>query len=278
MKSLYDLTCRECAALITKRYSTSFSMGIRAFGKELRPPIYAVYGFVRLADEIVDSFHGYPKEQLFRRFREETAHAISERISLNPVIQAFQEVVHTYGIEQELIDSFLDSMEMDLVRDRHGEESFDAYIYGSAEVVGLMCLRVFVNGDQQVYETLREAARSLGAAFQKVNFLRDMQSDFEERGRIYFPNIEFSQFTEVEKRKIESEVEDDFRSALVGIMSLPGNSRFGVFLAYRFYYNLFLKIQRSSPEVIQSNRIRISNLRKFVLFCDTWIQSQLRLI
>lgn len=278
MKSLYDLTCRECAALITRRYSTSFSMGIRAFGKELRSPIYAVYGFVRLADEIVDSFHGYPKEQLLSRFREETAHAISERISLNPVIQAFQEVVHTYGIEQELIDSFLDSMEMDLIRDRHGEESFDEYIYGSAEVVGLMCLRVFVNGDQQAYEKLRESARSLGAAFQKVNFLRDMQSDFEERGRIYFPGVDFGHFGESDKRHIEEAVAYDFKSALTGILALPPNSRFGVYLAYRFYYNLFLKIQKCSPQEIQSSRIRVSNLHKFVLFCDTWIQSRLRLI
>jgi phytoene synthase len=278
MKNLYDLTCRECASLITRRYSTSFSMGIRAFGKELRSPIYAIYGFVRFADEIVDTFHGYPKEALFKRFREDTHHAIAERISLNPVLHAFQEVVHQYGIEQELIDAFLDSMEMDLDQDRHGRDSFEAYIYGSAEVVGLMCLRVFVNGDQAAYARLREPARSLGAAFQKVNFLRDMQSDFEERGRIYFPDVDFTSFNARDKQRIEKEVANDFKVALGGILALPDSARFGVYLAYRFYNKLFIKIQRSSPEQVQTRRIRVSNLRKFVLVCDTWVQSRLRLI
>ncbi len=278
MKSLYDSTCRECVSLITQRYSTSFSMGIRAFGKELRAPIYAIYGYVRFADEIVDTFHDYPKEELFRRFRADTQHALSERISLNPVIHAFQEVVHQFGIEQELINAFLDSMEMDLDQERHGRDSFDAYIYGSAEVVGLMCLRVFVNGDQEAFARLREPARSLGAAFQKVNFLRDMKSDFEERGRIYFPGVDFTSFREVDKRRIETEVGADFKSALSGIIALPDDARFGVYLAYRFYHKLFLKIQRASPEHMKSNRIRVSNLSKFVLVCDTWIQSRLRVI
>jgi 15-cis-phytoene synthase len=278
MKTLYDQTCRDCAALITRRYSTSFSMGIRAFGPALRPPIYAIYGFVRFADEIVDTFHGYPKAELLERFRADTWLALEEGISLNPVLQAFQEVVHRYGIERQIIEAFLDSMAMDLAQDRHGRSSFDEYIYGSAEVVGLMCLRVFVNGDHAQYERLRDPARRLGAAFQKVNFLRDMASDFEERGRIYFPGVDFGAFNREDKQRIEAEVEEDFREALAGILQLPDAARFGVYLAYRFYHKLFAKIRRSSPEYVRSNRIRVSNLRKFFLVCDTWVQSRLRLI
>jgi 15-cis-phytoene synthase len=278
MKTHYDQTCRDCAALITRRYSTSFSMGIRAFGPALRPPIYAIYGFVRFADEIVDTFHGYPKAELLERFRADTWLALEEGISLNPVLQAFQEVVHRYGIERQIIEAFLDSMAMDLAQDRHGRSSFDEYIYGSAEVVGLMCLRVFVNGDHAQYERLRDPARRLGAAFQKVNFLRDMASDFEERGRIYFPGVDFGAFNREDKQRIEAEVEEDFREALAGILQLPDAARFGVYLAYRFYHKLFAKIRRSSPEYVRSNRIRVSNLRKFFLVCDTWVQSRLRLI
>jgi 15-cis-phytoene synthase len=278
MKTLYDQTCRDCAALITRRYSTSFSMGIRAFGPALRPPIYAIYGFVRFADEIVDTFHGYPKAELLERFRADTWLALEEGISLNPVLQAFQEVVHRYGIERQIIEAFLDSMAMDLAQDRHGRSSFDEYIYGSAEVVGLMCLRVFVNGDHAQYERLRDPARRLGAAFQKVNFLRDMASDFEERGRIYFPGVDFGAFNREDKQRIEAEVEEDFREALAGLLQLPDAARFGVYLAYRFYHKLFAKIRRSSPEYVRSNRIRVSNLRKFFLVCDTWVQSRLRLI
>lgn len=278
MKSLYDQTCRECAALITKRYSTSFSMGIRAFGKALRPPIYGIYGYVRFADEIVDTFHGFPKEELLRKFREDTYLAIDRGICLNPVLHAFQEVVNRYGIERELIDAFLDSMAMDLTEDRHGRYSFDEYIYGSAEVVGLMCLRVFVDGDDKAYRELRDPARRLGAAFQKVNFLRDMQSDFEERGRIYFPGVDFTEFSLEDKRRIEEEVDADFQAALEGIMRLPAASRFGVYLAYRFYYRLFNKIRRSSPEHVRQNRIRVSNGSKLLLVCNTWLQSRLRLI
>ncbi|HRW74979.1 MAG: phytoene/squalene synthase family protein [Lewinellaceae bacterium] len=278
MKALYDQTCRECASLITRRYSTSFSMGIRAFGRSLRPPIYAIYGYVRFADEIVDTFHDQDQAALLERFRTETWQAIDEGISLNPVLHAFQEVVNTYHMDRHLIDAFLDSMAMDLDQDRHGRKSFNEYIYGSAEVVGLMCLTVFVGGDSAEYARLAPAARRLGAAFQKVNFLRDMQSDFEERGRIYFPGVDFTKFSQSDKERIEQEVEEDFQAALEGILQLPDAARFGVFLAYRFYTKLFEKIRKSSPEQVKSHRIRVPNWRKAMLVCGTFVQSRFRLI
>lgn len=278
MKNLFDQTCRECASLITRRYSTSFSMGIRAFSRPMRAPIYAIYGYVRFADEIVDTFHGFPRQELLERFRADTWRAIDEGISLNPVLQAFQETVNRYRIDRELIAAFLDSMAMDLAQDRHGRESFDAYIFGSAEVVGLMCLRVFVEGDERQYEALKEPARRLGAAFQKVNFLRDMRSDFEERGRVYFPDLEAFALDEEIKVRIEEEVDADFMAAKAGIRGLPEGARFGVWLAYRFYYKLFARIRRSSPEHIRQNRIRVPNWNKFLLIGHTWVQARLRLI
>lgn len=278
MKNLFDQTCRECASLITRRYSTSFSMGIRAFSRPMRAPIYAIYGYVRFTDEIVDTFHGFPRKELLERFRADTWRAIDEGISLNPVLQAFQETVNRYRIDRSLIAAFLDSMAMDLAQDRHGRESFDAYIFGSAEVVGLMCLRVFVEGDDRLYETLKEPARRLGAAFQKVNFLRDMRSDFEERGRVYFPDLKAFSLDEEIKVRIEEEVDADFRAAREGIRGLPEGARFGVWLAYRFYNQLFARIRRSSPEHIRQNRIRVPNWNKFLLICHTWVQARLRLI
>lgn len=278
MKNLFDQTCRECASLITRRYSTSFSMGIRAFSRPMRAPIYAIYGYVRFADEIVDTFHGFPRQELLERFRADTWRAIDEGISLNPVLQAFQETVNRYRIDRQLIAAFLDSMAMDLAQDRHGRESFDAYIFGSAEVVGLMCLRVFVEGDDRQYEALKEPARRLGAAFQKVNFLRDMRSDFEERGRVYFPDLEAFALDEEIKVRIEEEVDADFMAAKAGIRGLPEGARFGVWLAYRFYYKLFARIRRSSPEHIRQNRIRVPNWNKFLLIGHTWVQARLRLI
>jgi len=253
-------------------------MGIRAFGRSLRPPIYAIYGYVRFADEIVDTFHDQDQAALLERFRTETWQAIDEGISLNPVLHAFQEVVNTYHMDRHLIDAFLDSMAMDLDQDRHGRKSFNEYIYGSAEVVGLMCLTVFVGGDSAEYARLAPAARRLGAAFQKVNFLRDMQSDFEERGRIYFPGVDFTKFSQSDKERIEQEVEEDFQAALEGILQLPDAARFGVFLAYRFYTKLFEKIRKSSPEQVKSHRIRVPNWRKAMLVCGTFVQSRFRLI
>ncbi len=247
-------------------------MGIRAFGKSLRAPIYAIYGYVRFADEIVDTFHDHDRANLLEQFRDDTYRAIRDGISLNPVLHAFQEVVNTYQMDTGLIDAFLDSMAMDLGQDRHGRKSFDDYIYGSAEVVGLMCLTVFVKGDKEEYHRLEASAKRLGAAFQKVNFLRDMQSDFEERGRIYFPGVDFTSFSQADKRRIEKEVEEDFQEALTGILALPAEARFGVFLAYRFYTKLFEGIRRSTPEQIKESRIRVPNWRKAMLVCSTYLQ------
>lgn len=220
MLELYNQVCQECSQHITKRYSTSFSMGIRVFDKQYRKPIYAIYGFVRFADEIVDTFHGYEKAGLLKRFRAETYQAIEERISLNPVLHAFQQVVHQYGIERELIDAFLDSMEMDLHFHTYEDALYKQYIYGSAEVVGLMCLRVFCQGDDAMYQRLKAPACSLGSAFQKINFLRDMKSDYAERGRVYFPGVDFEKFTEDDKAQIEADIKQDFDDALAGIRDI----------------------------------------------------------
>ncbi|MEO1628637.1 MAG: phytoene/squalene synthase family protein, partial [Bacteroidota bacterium] len=246
MMNLYHNTCRECSQLITNRYSTSFSMGIRLFDKRFRGPIYAVYGFVRFADEIVDTFHTYDKGSLLTRFRNDTYKAIEEKISLNPVLHAFQEVVNEYQIERELIDAFLDSMEMDLHFHTYEDSLYKKYIYGSAEVVGLMCLRVFCEGNTEMYDKLRDHACSLGSAFQKINFLRDMKSDFDERGRVYFPGVDFQYFTNEDKLLIEADIKADFDHAYQGIVRLPQGARFGVYLAYVYYTNLFQKIKRST--------------------------------
>ncbi|MEM6698231.1 MAG: phytoene/squalene synthase family protein, partial [Bacteroidota bacterium] len=232
MLSLYNQVCRECSQLITNRYSTSFSLGIKSFDKHLRLPIYAVYGFVRFADEIVDTFHDYPKADLLQQFRLDTYKAIEEKISLNPVLHAFQEVVHRYQIERELIDAFLDSMEMDLHFDRYEDRLYKQYIYGSAEVVGLMCLRVFCDGNEEQYQRLKAPACSLGSAFQKINFLRDMKSDFDDRGRVYFPGVDFRRFSQQDKLQIEADIKKDFDHAYLGIVQLPKSARFGVYLAY----------------------------------------------
>ncbi|MEL6669747.1 MAG: phytoene/squalene synthase family protein, partial [Bacteroidota bacterium] len=210
MLKLYQDVCRECARHVTRRYSTSFSLGIRVFDKPLRMPIYAVYGFVRFADEIVDTFHDHDKADLLNRFREDTYRAIDEGISLNPVLQAFQETANRYNIGRDLIDPFLDSMEMDLHNDRYQTQLYHRYIYGSAEVVGLMCLKVFVDGNEAEYQRLKASACSLGAAFQKINFLRDLRSDYYDRGRVYFPGVDFLKFTNDDKLSIEAELKADF--------------------------------------------------------------------
>lgn len=275
---LYNQTCMECSQLITNRYSTSFSMGIRAFDKKLRSPVYAIYGFVRFADEIVDTFHNFPKETLLRRFRQDTYRAIEERISLNPVLNAFQQTVHQYNIEIELIDAFLDSMEMDLHHYEYDNRLYEKYIYGSAEVVGLMCLRVFVEGNDIMYHRLREPARSLGAAFQKINFLRDMRSDFDERGRIYFPGVDFTKFTTEDKIQIEADIKKDFDDALVGIQQLPKGARFGVYLAYVYYTNLFKKIQNAPAHLVTKERIRVNDTKKVYLLFSSALRNSLNIL
>lgn len=265
MLSLYNQTCLECSSLITRRYSTSFSMGIRVFDKKFRSPIYAIYGFVRFADEIVDTFHDFPKKDLLDKFRKDTYEAIGVGISLNPVLHSFQNVVNKYSIDKELIDAFLDSMEMDLNVNAYEDNLYQKYIYGSAEVVGLMCLRVFVNGDDNMYKHLYASARSLGSAFQKINFLRDIKSDFDERGRVYFPGVDFRSFSLGDKLQIESDIKKDFDDALLGITQLPQGVRFGVYLAYKYYTKLFQKIKSASPTKVKEERIRVNDSRKVVL-------------
>lgn len=278
MIDLYHSTCDECAKLITNRYSTSFSMGIKVFNKKFRAPIYSIYGFVRFADEIVDTFHEYSKEQLLTKFRIDTHQAIQEKISLNPVLHAFQKVVHQYGIDRELIDAFLDSMEMDLHFNNYEDALYKKYIYGSAEVVGLMCLKVFCNGDEAEYQRLKSPAQSLGSAFQKINFLRDMKSDFDERGRVYFPGVDFTQFSQEEKWKIEADIKKDFDDAYKGIVQLPKGARFGVYLAYVYYTNLFKKIKKSSPVKVKKERIRVSDGIKVYLLFESALKSRLGLM
>jgi len=269
-KSLFDKTALECSRLITNRYSTSFSLGIKALEVKYHMPIYGIYGFVRYADEIVDTFHDHDKKALLNHFREETKKAIESKISFNPVLHAFQLVVNKYQIEYSLIDSFLDSMEMDLEKTDYSLQGYKDYIYGSAEVVGLMCLRVFCEGNTEQYQNLKEPACKLGSAFQKVNFLRDMKSDYEERGRTYFPGLNYQDFDRSAKEYIEADIEKDFNDALEGIKKLPAGARLGVYLAYKYYLKLFLKIKNLSPETIASTRIRIPNVRKFSLLLSTY--------
>lgn len=272
MKNKFDKLSAECSKLTTLRYSTSFSLGIYFLNKELRQPIYAVYGFVRIADEIVDSFHDYDKHYLLSKFKQDCYDAITQKISLNPVLNSFQKVVNDYGIEKELIDLFLNSMEMDLYEKEYTPQKYDEYILGSAQVVGLMCLRVFTAGDTQEFEKLKPAAMKLGSAFQKVNFLRDINADFNNLSRTYFPNVNLEKFTNIDKKTIEKEIEEEFNEALKGIKQLPRSSRRGVYLAYIYYKELLTKIKRLSAERVMKDRIRISNSHKFGLMFDSMIR------
>ncbi len=277
-KQLFETTGIQCSRIVTKNYSTSFSLGISLISKEYRDAIYGIYGFVRYADEIVDTFFEHDKVALLAEFRHDTYKAIERGISMNPIINSFQNVVRQYGIDIALVDSFLNSMEMDLTGNTYNDTSYDEYIYGSAEVVGLMCLYVFCNGDKVEYERLKAPARSLGAAFQKVNFLRDMKDDFDERGRIYFPGINFTNFTYADKALIEDDIAKDFADALIGIKQLPIGCRKGVYLAYRYYTKLFKKIKRKEPEVIKQERVRISNLIKIIILVKSDARYRLNLL
>ena len=278
MKSIFDMVSAKCSKLTTVSYSTSFSLGIYFLDKKFHNPIYNIYGYVRFADEIVDSFHGYDRQKLLKKFREDTQEAIKDGISLNPILNSFQKVVWEYKIEWELIDTFLISMEMDLYKNTYNRENYQEYIVGSAEVVGLMCLRVFTSGDLETYDKLKASARSLGAAFQKVNFLRDLNQDYHGLGRTYFPDININQFSDTDKKKIEQEIEMDFKAALEGIKKLPRGARRGVYLAYVYYYNLFTKIRAIHPQKILTERIRIPNSKKMNLMIGSWVRHQLNLL
>lgn len=267
MKQLFDELSYSVSKMTTQKYSTSFSLGILALGPSIRSAIYAIYGYVRLADEIVDSFHGYDKEKLLNRLKKETENALQEGISLNPILQSFQETVHQYEIDKILIAQFLHSMEMDLQKIDYNSALYKEYIFGSAEVVGLMCLQVFTDGDKEKYEELKPYAMKLGSAFQKINFLRDLKDDYQILGRTYFPNIAMDVFDNAVKSQIEKEIEEEFNEALIGIKKLPHSSMFGVYLAYRYYLSLFQKIKRKSSKEILSSRVRVPNSEKvFVAF------------
>lgn len=272
---LYNRNALACSRQTTRKYSTSFSLGIRLLAPEIRRAVYAIYGFVRFADEIVDTFHEHDKAVLLDRFRKETYLAIEEGISTNPILQSFQIVVNEYSVDHELIEAFFESMAMDLDYKIYDRNKYESYIYGSAEVVGLMCLRVFYKDDPQGYDALRHPARKLGEAFQKVNFLRDVQSDLEERGRSYFPDVDLLNFSVVQKAKIELEIENDFKEAYQGIVKLKKSARLGVYIAYIYYLKLFRKIKRTPPRAIMRRRIRVSNWVKMSLLFQGVVKNEL---
>ena len=278
MMSLFDNVSVQCSKLTTRTYSTSFSLGIYFLKNKLHNPIYSIYGFVRFADEIVDSFEGYDKKRLLEKFKVETYEAIENRISLNPILNSFQQVVHQYNISHDLIETFLKSMEMDLEKVNYTSEKYNEYILGSAEVVGMMCLHVFTEGNKNLYEELKPFAMKLGAAFQKINFLRDMKADYQILGRTYFPNVDMTRFSSSTKLKIENEIEQDFKEALIGIKKLPSSSKGGVYLAYVYYKSLFKKIKKVPAQKILSERIRISNGEKFGLMLKSMLQYKMNLL
>jgi len=278
MKSLFDDVSVQCSKLTTRAYSTSFSMGIYFLKTKLQNPIYSIYGFVRVADEIVDSFEGYDKKYLLKKFKAETYEAIENKISLNPILNSFQQVVHQYKISADLIETFLKSMEMDLEKIDYSTEKYTQYIQGSAEVVGLMCLHVFTEGNKNLYDELKPFAMKLGAAFQKINFLRDMKADYQVLGRTYFPDVDMTKFSSCTKRKIENEIEQDFKEALIGIKKLPVSSKSGVYLAYVYYNSLFKKIKSLPAQRILTERIRISNGEKFGLILNSLFQYKMNLV
>ncbi len=275
MDKQYLEACLACSKLITRQYSTSFSLGIRFFAHEFHAPIYAIYGFVRFADEIVDTFHGQDKEKLLEKFKKNTYQAIEKKISLNPVLHAFQHVANSFNIEKGLIDAFFYSMEMDLQKKSFSPEEYKKYIHGSAEVIGLMCLRVFTSNDPVLYDKLSPYAISLGAAYQKINFLRDIRADYHQLGRIYFPGIEWDDFTRENKQKIEEDSLKDFQHGFEGIKKLPRGARLGVYLSYLYFKALLITIKRLPPDILLEKRVRVSNGKKIGLsligYCKFWL-------
>ena len=279
MKSIFDEVSNDCSRLVIKRYSTSFYFSSNLLSKSIRQDIFNIYGFVRLADEIVDTFHEFPKKELLMEFENELWRSIDNKISLNPILNSFQNTVNKYSIPKDLINSFLDSMKMDLNKKQYNTiEEYKKYIYGSADVVGLMCLKVFVKGSEKLYTELSPFAISLGSAFQKVNFLRDIKDDSDILNRVYFPNVDMNDFNEKEKKEIILEIENDFKNAVKGIVKLPKNSKFAVYIAYRYYNKLLKKLKQTSSENIVKKRIRIHNLQKFIVIARSYVKYQLNLI
>jgi len=279
MKELFDQISEECSKNVTKSYSTSFSLATKMLSSSIRQDIYNIYGFVRFADEIVDSFHNYNKEELFKRFVNDLNHSLKEKISLNPILNSFQKTVHKYGIQKELIDAFLKSMKQDLKKKNYKtSKEYKDYIYGSADVVGLMCLNVFVSGNESEYNKLKPYAMSLGSAFQKVNFLRDLNDDYQKLDRIYFPGVEYSSFDENTKNQIMVDIEKDFSEALKGIYMLPNNSKFGVYAAYKYYKRLLIKLKRSSYLKIKKQRIRVPNYQKVDVLARSYVRYRLNIL
>lgn len=277
MMDVFDKVSSECSKLTTKRYSTSFSSAIGLLHKDLQTPIYHIYGFVRFADEIVDTFHTHNKAELLAEFKKETYLAFERKISLNPILHSFQLVVNEYQIDHALVDAFFKSMEFDLTKQSYDAEGYKEYIYGSAEVVGLMCLYVFCKGDQQKYQQLKPAAQSLGSAFQKINFLRDIKADSQQLERVYFPGVDFNAFTETDKTNIEKDIYKDFLDGYHGILQLPDAAAFGVYVAYQYYWRLFVKIKHTPAKVLVDKRIRVSDLAKTGIIVMSWIRHRLRL-
>lgn len=275
---LFNKTSTDCSKAVTVNYSTSFSSAINLLHPDLRNPIYHIYGFVRLADEIVDTFHEQDKSALLSEFKTQTLDAIERGISLNPILNSFQKTVSAYQIDHKMIDAFFSSMESDLTKNQYDRQNYEEYIYGSAEVVGLMCLYVFCERNIALFESLKEPARALGAAFQKVNFLRDMRSDFMELSRMYFPGCNFHDFTERDKQNIEEDIEQDFKAAYKGILRLPVKARFGVYVAYKYYYSLFKKIKVMKPQNILQSRIRIPDYYKAYIVLRAGVKNKLKLI
>lgn len=278
MKQLFDTVSNKASKMVTRQYSTSFSLGIRFLNKHIHKPIYGIYGFVRFADEIVDTFHDFDKETLLDEFKRDTYLSVDRKISINPILNSFQEVVNKYDIEKELIDTFLKSMEMDLGKKAYTEDDYKEYILGSAEVVGLMCLRVFTDGNKVLYDTLKPYAMALGSAFQKINFLRDLNADYIGMGRVYFPNIKVSELNNDTKKIIEADIEADFNKGLIGIKQLPKKSRLGVYVAYIYYRSLFSKIKKVEAQRMLEERIRIPNPQKVVLFAGSYVRNSLNML
>ena len=279
MKSMFDAVSQDCSRIITQTYSTSFSMATKMLSNSIRQDIYNIYGFVRLADEIVDSFHDYDKEALFIQFEADLESALINKISLNPILNSFQQTYHTYAIDKDMVDAFMNSMRQDLYKTvYHTEEEYKNYIYGSADVVGLMCLKVFVKGDDERYEALKQTAMALGSAFQKVNFLRDLKADHDELNRTYFPNTDLNNLDEVSKKAIIDDIENDFAEGLKGIKQLPLEAKFGVFMAYRYYNQLLIKLKTTPALEIKSTRIRVPDYKKVELLTRSYVKYQLNLL